>query len=77
MAYRALRLDRGEHMIYIGEGKHNATAGWAFHRLLERRWEQVEQLKLPGWSRQDKLTVYRRQPRPGDLPTGLEDAPTG
>ena len=62
MAVNCLRRHLGDHVIYVGEGEGGCTADDDFHELLDKEWEEVEQVKLPQWwGIHDTLTVYHRK----------------
>lgn len=48
MAFDALKVYRGNTMIYVGEGGHGCTGDKAFHDLMESEWN-VEWFDLPQW----------------------------
>ncbi len=63
-SYAALRAYRGKIAIYIGERNDGATGSVRFHRELRLNWTLIEEVDLPHWpSLQDRLMVYRRNPR--------------
>ncbi len=49
MALEALRLFKGDKLIYIGEGKDGRTGSRGFHKALESDWRQVGEILLPKW----------------------------
>jgi hypothetical protein len=64
MADHALAVYRGDTVIYIGEWD-GCTANGAFHKRLEREFEQVERVTLPKWPGiKDFLSVWKRKKKP-------------
>ena len=65
MASRALRAYRragGQRVAYVGEGDGGCTGDEAFHRALERDWQEARLVRLPHWSGiNDWLWIYRRK----------------
>lgn len=60
-AYNALRLYRGNTVIYIGEDAGGCTGTREFHDLLARDWHLSKQVEIPQWPGvYDMLYVYRR-----------------
>jgi hypothetical protein len=63
MAADALRAYRGSTVAYVGEGRSGCTGDDAFHRALDREWQEVRTVSLPNWDGiHDDLTIYRRKP---------------
>jgi len=63
-SYAALRAYRGDVAIHVGERDEGATGSVRFHRELRLNWTLVEEVDLPHWpGLQDRLMVYRRNPR--------------
>ena len=61
MAEHALRLHRGDHVVYIGDGEGGCTATDAFHEQLAARYEQVGRIQLPQWpGLHDDLEIWER-----------------
>jgi hypothetical protein len=61
MANRALRCYRGSTLIYVGENG-GCTGDGAFHRRLEREWEEVKFVAIPQFPGiHDYVSVYRRR----------------
>lgn len=64
MAADALKLHRGEHVAYIGEGLGGCTANEEFHLLLGLLYEEVDHVGIPRWmGLHDGLGIYRRTRR--------------
>jgi hypothetical protein len=62
MAAQCLRAFRGEYVAYIGEGKYGCTADGKFHRILDAKWDLVEQVDLPNWDGlHDGLGIWKRR----------------
>jgi len=61
-ANNCLRLFRGEHVAYVGEGAMGCTGDDEFHQNLGRNWEFVDCLDIPQWSGiHDDLYIYKRK----------------
>ncbi|GEM_PF-380657 len=61
-AFNALRLFRGDRLIYVGEGPGGCTASREFHDLVARQWKLVEKVEIPQWTgTYDALFVYARK----------------
>ena len=61
MALRSLVAYSGDTFIYIGEADGGCNGDKNFHKLVEKRWEEVEYVSLPQWPGiHDGLTVYKR-----------------
>jgi hypothetical protein len=68
MADEAIRLFRGDTLIYIGEGFGGCTGDDAFHRRLEAEWDEVGCYRIPQWDGiHDRVYIYTRKAdaRPG------------
>ena len=62
MAANALRAYRGTTVAYVGEGHSGCTGDDAFHRALDREWQEVRTIALPHWDGiWAELTIYRRK----------------
>lgn len=62
MASVALGRYRGDHVIYIGEGRGGCTGDDAFHAALEDHWDFATGYKIPQWdSLHDDVSVYVRR----------------
>ncbi|MGH7746089.1 MAG: hypothetical protein ACREQ5_15150, partial [Candidatus Dormibacteria bacterium] len=60
MADRALRLYRGDHVIYVGEIS-PACANDAFFEQLGAEWKEIDEVPVPQWENiHDEMIVYRR-----------------
>jgi tetratricopeptide (TPR) repeat protein len=61
-AYNALRLFKGNTVIYVGEGPGGCSGTAKFHSLLARDWDLVGQIEIPQWPGvYDGLFVYMRK----------------
>lgn len=61
-AYEALKLIKGQYLIYIGELKDGCCADKKFFNYLEKHFEEVETLPLMSWvGIHDVCIVYRRK----------------
>jgi hypothetical protein len=62
MAFHAIELYRGKHIIYIGEGNGGCTGDDQFHSTLEQEFEEVAFVEIPQWpGMHDSLRVYERK----------------
>jgi hypothetical protein len=62
MAYECLQHFRGDTVIYIGEGSGGCTANDAFFEVLERDYEELDQMYIPQWPCiHDYLSVWERK----------------
>lgn len=60
MAAKALKIFKGEYVIYVGEFG-GCTADVSFHNLLERKFSKIESIPLPKWPGiHDYCYIYRR-----------------
>ncbi len=61
MAYQALKLYRGNTLIYVGEEPPSCTADEKFHELVQNGWKLEARVNLPRWHLlHDCLFVYSR-----------------
>lgn len=61
MAYRSLKLFKGNNLVYIGEGSGGCTGDDKFHELL-KSWTLVETIKIPSYPGiNDKAWIYSRK----------------
>lgn len=61
MAYQALKMYRGNTLIYIGEEPPGCTADEKFHALVKNEWQLEKCVRLPQWHLlHDCLFVYSR-----------------
>jgi hypothetical protein len=62
MGAQCLVHHAGEYVLYIGEGDGGCTGEEAFHRILERFYDEVDAHAIPQWDGiHDALFVYRRK----------------
>ncbi len=67
MAFEALTAYEGTTFIYIGEFG-GCTANEEFFNLLEKEWEQIEEVAIPQWgSMHDRLVIYKRKSHVEDV----------
>ena len=60
-AYNALKLYKGNVLIYVGEDAGGCTGTKEFHDTLAREWHLVKQVEIPQWPGvYDMLYVYAR-----------------
>lgn len=58
-ALNAHRLNGGTRIIYIGEGYCGCTGDDKFHELLEKYYEEIEEVEIPTWrGMHDCLGIY-------------------
>ncbi len=64
-AERALSLFHslgGQKLIYVGEGPGGCCADDGFFEVLDLRWEELEEVRIPFWCGiHDSLTIYERK----------------
>jgi hypothetical protein len=61
-AYDALKKYKGNKLVYCGEGHGGCTADDDFHEVLEKKWEQFEEINIPQWyGIYDYLMIYKRK----------------
>lgn len=61
-AYNAVRLYKGNTIIYVGEGPGGCTGSKAFHDELAAHWHLVEQVSIPQWTgTYDSMFIYSRK----------------
>lgn len=52
----------GKKVVYVGEGNGGCTADDSFHELLDGKWEQIEEIRIPWWAYiRDYCVVYKRK----------------
>ena len=62
MGTECLKHYRGRHFIYIGESHYGCTGDDEFHQILEKEWDEIEEVRLPTWPAiHDYLVVYLRK----------------
>lgn len=61
MAAQALKMFKGNKLIYIGEGDGGCTGDDRFHNFIRRRWEEVDSVDIPQWyGLHDYMRLYIR-----------------
>lgn len=59
---KSLLAYTGNTVIYIGEGGDGCTGTKRFRRLLDERWEKIDEIQIPQWpSLHDYMTIHRRK----------------
>jgi hypothetical protein len=62
MASECLDYYRGQHVLYIGEGKWGCTATDDFHETLENDFNMIEYTDIPQWNGiHDRVEAWRRK----------------
>lgn len=73
-AYNALKLYKGNVLIYVGEDAGGCTGTKEFHDALAREWHLVKQVEIPQWPGvYDMLYVYARN-KPESINKSAADA---
>lgn len=61
-AYNALKLFKGQTLIYIGEPEGGCTGNGKFHNLLKKKWNLVDKLSIPQWDGiHDLIMIHTRK----------------
>lgn len=61
MAYDALKLFKGNKLVYVGEPEGDACATDDFFELLNKEWKLVKEIKIPRWfGMHDLLFLYEK-----------------
>jgi hypothetical protein len=61
-ALQAYERAGGRQVVYIGESAEGCTGDGAFHRRLDRRWNEIDEVDVPQWpGLHDYMTIYERK----------------